>query len=105
MLTSDLHHPIDEAEGTALPTRLVGTLARARSNPPDGSTAVKVQINTDRCQGHGRCYDLVPELFGEDDHGYGTVLDGGLVPPDLEAKARLAAANCPEQAIELLSEA
>ncbi|MEV5413796.1 ferredoxin [Thermopolyspora sp. NPDC052614] len=62
---------------------------------------MKVQINPDRCQGHGRCYDLAPELFGDDEEGYGTVLGDGLVPPDLESKARRAVANCPEGAIEL----
>ena len=34
-----------------------------------GKNAVKVQISSERCQGHGRCYDLVPDLFGEDDQG------------------------------------
>jgi len=62
---------------------------------------VKVQINADRCQGHGRCYDLAPELFGEDDEGYGTVLGDGVVPADAEDLARRAAANCPERAIIL----
>jgi Ferredoxin len=60
---------------------------------------VKVQINVDRCQGHGRCYDLAPEIFGEDDEGYGTVLGDGVVPADAEDPARRAAANCPERAI------
>jgi ferredoxin len=32
---------------------------------------VKVQISSERCQGHGRCYDLAPDLFGDDDEGYG----------------------------------
>jgi ferredoxin len=36
--------------------------------------AVKVQINSELCQGHGRCYDLAPDLFGDDDEGYGRVL-------------------------------
>ncbi|NUR92467.1 MAG: ferredoxin [Nonomuraea sp.] len=63
---------------------------------------MKVRIDTDRCQGHGRCYDLAPELFGEDDEGYGTVLGDGAVAPDKEKAARLAVANCPERAIELL---
>ena len=62
---------------------------------------MKVQINADRCQGHGRCYDLAPELFGEDDEGYGTVLGDGVVPADAEDLARRAAANCPERAIIL----
>jgi len=66
---------------------------------------VKVQIDSERCQGHGRCYDLVPSLFGEDDEGYGQVLGDGAVPSGHEREARLAVANCPERAIELLEEA
>ena len=66
---------------------------------------MKVQIDSERCQGHGRCYDLVPSLFGEDDEGYGQVLGDGAVPPLHEREARLAVANCPERAIELLEEA
>ena len=65
---------------------------------------MKLQINTDACQGHGRCYDLAPELFGEDAEGYGQVLGDGIVPPDREREARLAVANCPERAIQLLEE-
>ena len=62
---------------------------------------MKVQIGAERCQGHGRCYDLAPELFGADEEGYGQVLGDGLVPPDLERAARLAALNCPERAIDV----
>jgi len=58
-------------------------------------------IDTERCQGHGRCYDIAPAVFGEDDEGYGTVLGDGTVPADAERVARLAQANCPESAIEL----
>jgi ferredoxin len=66
---------------------------------------VKVQLDSARCQGHGRCYDLAPSLFGDDDEGYGEVLGTGIVPPGQEREARLAAANCPERAIDLLQEA
>jgi ferredoxin len=66
---------------------------------------VKVQIDSERCQGHGRCYDLAPDLFGEDNEGYGTVLGDGIVPPGEEHQARLAASNCPERAIDVLKEA
>jgi ferredoxin len=66
---------------------------------------VKVQIDTGKCQGHGRCYDLAPDLFGEDDEGYGTVLGDGVVPEGGEPGARLAAANCPERAVVVLKEA
>jgi ferredoxin len=65
---------------------------------------VKVRINTQLCQGHGRCYDLVPRLFGDDEEGYGQVLGDGIVPPGSEQDARLAVANCPERAIELIEE-
>jgi ferredoxin len=62
---------------------------------------VKVQIDSGRCQGHGRCYDLAPDLFGDDDEGFGKVIGDGVVPPDQDREARLAVANCPEHAIEL----
>jgi len=60
---------------------------------------VKLSIDPDRCRGHGRCYDLAPELFGEDDEGYGQVLGDGVVAPEHERAAELAIANCPERAI------
>ncbi|WP_188189852.1 ferredoxin [Nonomuraea sp. SYSU D8015] len=63
---------------------------------------MKVRIDPERCQGHGRCYDLAPGLFDEDDEGYGQVAGDGSVPQDEERAARLAVANCPERAIELL---
>ncbi|MEU4835774.1 ferredoxin [Streptosporangium sp. NPDC023615] len=66
---------------------------------------MKVRIDPGRCQGHGRCYDLAPGLFDEDDEGYGRVAGDGVVPPDQEQAARLAVANCPERTIEILQEA
>jgi ferredoxin len=65
---------------------------------------MKVLINSERCQGHGRCYDIAPAVFGDDEEGYGTVLGDGTVAPDQEADVRLAVANCPERAIEVEGE-
>jgi ferredoxin len=65
---------------------------------------MRVQIDPERCQGHGRCYDLAPGLFGDDEEGYGRVLGDGTVPPGKEREARLAESNCPERAIEVLEE-
>ena len=62
---------------------------------------MKLHIDSERCQGHGRCYDLAPDLFGDDDEGFGKVLGDGVVPSDSEREARLAVANCPERAIVL----
>jgi ferredoxin len=66
---------------------------------------MRVQIDPERCQGHGRCYDLAPELFGADDDGYATVLGDGRVPPGSEEDARLTELNCPELAIALVGKA
>jgi ferredoxin len=65
---------------------------------------MKLQIDPAKCQGHGRCYDLSPDLFGDDDEGFGKVLGDGIVPLDKEREARLAVANCPERAIDLVEE-
>ena len=62
---------------------------------------MKLHIYSERCQGHGRCYDLAPDLFGDDDEGFGKVLGDGVVPAGSEREARLAVANCPERAIVL----
>jgi ferredoxin len=62
---------------------------------------MRVSIDREWCQGHGRCYDLAPDVFGEDDEGYGVVLGDGTVPPPAWTQARVAAANCPEAAVEV----
>jgi ferredoxin len=69
---------------------------------------MRVQIDPALCQGHGRCYDIAPDLFGEDEDGYATLTRltaDGTVPAGREDHAGLAAANCPESAIAVLGEA
>jgi ferredoxin len=63
---------------------------------------MKVKIEVGICQGHGRCYDLAPTLFGEDEEGYGKVLGNGVVLPEKSDDARRAVLNCPEHAITLI---
>jgi ferredoxin len=60
---------------------------------------MKVRVDSEKCQGHNRCYSLAPELFDVDDYGYATATGDGTVPPELADKAKLAAANCPEYAV------
>lgn len=62
---------------------------------------MKVVIDADTCQGHGRCYSLAPELFEPDDYGDGHVIGDGTVAPDREDDARRAVLNCPEHAITI----
>ena len=64
---------------------------------------MKIRVDPDRCQGHARCFALVPELFSVDDYGLSSVIGDGTVPAELEEKAKLAIANCPECAIEDIS--
>lgn len=60
---------------------------------------MKVTVDQDICQGHGRCYSLAPELFEPDEIGNGVELADGNVPSEHEALAKRAAANCPERAV------
>jgi ferredoxin len=65
------------------------------------TTPLRVTVDRERCQGHNRCYAIAPELFELDDLGNGREIGDGLVPPELQEKARLAVANCPEEAISI----
>jgi ferredoxin len=62
---------------------------------------VRVHVVREKCQGHNRCYSIAPELFDVDEEGNAFELHDGVVPAGLVDKARLAAANCPEFAIEV----
>jgi ferredoxin len=62
---------------------------------------MKVRVDPERCEGHGRCYALAPELFEPDDVGNSQVVGSGTVAAEMEHKARMAVANCPERAITI----
>jgi ferredoxin len=59
---------------------------------------MKVHVDTNRCQGHARCWDVAPEVYNLDDLGY-CLIEAEEVPPGLEEAARKGAAVCPERAI------
>jgi ferredoxin len=60
----------------------------------------RLSIDPDVCTGHGRCFDLAPQLFEPDAAGLGTVVVGD-VPADLIDAAHRAVMSCPERAITL----
>ncbi|HEX6167815.1 MAG TPA: ferredoxin [Acidimicrobiales bacterium] len=62
---------------------------------------MRVHVDQEICQGHGRCYSLAPELFEPDEIGNGSEIGDGTVPAGLEDAARKAALNCPERAITI----
>ena len=61
----------------------------------------RLRVDGSKCQGHNRCFVLSPELFQLDEYGYAHERKDGVVPPELEEKARVAVENCPERAISL----
>ena len=61
---------------------------------------MRIRLDTDLCQGHGRCYTLAPDLFDSDDLGH-CVLLVDEVPVGLEDDARNGVDNCPEHALAL----
>ena len=60
----------------------------------------KATIDQERCQGHGRCTLIAPDLFDIDDEGLGTVLVPQ-IPDEALADARESVLSCPESAITL----
>jgi ferredoxin len=59
-----------------------------------------LRVDRIRCQGHGLCAELLPELIDTDEWGY-PILRGGEVPGPLEDHARRAVAACPVLALRL----
>jgi ferredoxin len=69
------------------------------------STVSELHIDRTRCDGHGACAELLPELLDLDDWGFPIVRTGrrdALVPADLERFARRAVKACPLLALRLV---
>jgi ferredoxin len=66
---------------------------------------MKFVVDDSLCAGHGRCYSLYGEVYGDDEEGFnkdrGETVE---VPEGLEAPARLGAQLCPEGAITIIEE-
>jgi ferredoxin len=60
----------------------------------------KVCVDADRCEGHGRCYTLAPDIFDADEAGH-AIVRIETVTGELETQATDAEQNCPEGAITL----
>jgi ferredoxin len=61
---------------------------------------VRVRLDEEACQGHGRCYTLAPAVFDADDVGHCVVLTEQ-VAPEHEDAARQGVDNCPEHALSI----
>ena len=63
----------------------------------------KLVLDGEACTGHGRCYEVAPDLFDEDEYGH-CVLKHELVPAGLLEEARRGVDVCPERALQLIAE-
>ena len=64
---------------------------------------MRLSVDGESCMGHGRCYQMAPDLLSYDDEGYVTIRDQTIdVPGDQLEAAEDAEGTCPEQAITLL---
>jgi ferredoxin len=63
-------------------------------------TGVRVSIESAKCQGHGRCAVIAPDVFDTDDLGHAVVLLHPC-PEQFRAAAEEAAFTCPESAITI----
>lgn len=65
---------------------------------------MKVQVNHDKCEGHGKCQMAAPEVFElrDDDLSYVLVDD---VSEELKPKVERAIRLCPRQAISWVEKA
>ncbi|MET0144731.1 MAG: ferredoxin [Ilumatobacteraceae bacterium] len=62
---------------------------------------MKVIVDIEMCQGHGRCNALAPEVFPLDEVGYCAITEAE-VPVELESAAHIGAGACPERAITIV---
>lgn len=62
---------------------------------------MKVSVDFNLCQGHGRCYTLAPRVFEDDAAGYPVVTPEEISNAELKDDARRAAGACPEAAIRV----
>jgi ferredoxin len=60
----------------------------------------RLRVNPIRCNGHGSCAELLPELITVDEWGY-PVISGEPVPRHLTRYARRAVTDCPALALVL----
>jgi ferredoxin len=62
---------------------------------------MRLYIDYDRCNGNGRCCSLFPDLFVDDERGYGQTRNDGVIGEDRLAEAERVILCCPEQAIAI----
>ena len=60
----------------------------------------QIIIDRIKCDGHGMCAELLPEMISLDDWGY-PIIESGVIPASLIEHARRAVDACPALALKL----
>ncbi len=63
-------------------------------------TNLRLDVDRIKCDGHGLCAEVLPELIELDDWGY-PIMSDAAVPFVLEGHARRAVVDCPVLALRL----
>jgi ferredoxin len=61
----------------------------------------RIELDRDRCEGHGQCVSAAPRIFELDDDGELRVLEPEVIP-QLAAEAQAGADVCPVRALQIL---
>ena len=61
----------------------------------------RIVIDWTRCDAHGLCAELLPEVVELDDWGYPNLTDRGYIADDLHEHALHAVSVCPQMALLL----
>lgn len=65
---------------------------------------MRIDVDWDRCEGHGICADQAPEVFDLNDEGeLRYAFEGSDIPDDLAPAARSAIGVCPVAALRELA--
>jgi ferredoxin len=63
---------------------------------------MEIYVESDLCQGHGRCHALAPDVFELDETGYVALSGQITIPCGVEDQVREGVAACPEGALRVL---
>lgn len=65
---------------------------------------MKVRVDPARCQAHGKCHQICPEVFLLDEWGYAYVDGDGEVATEHQQGVMAAVQACPERAIVVVGD-
>lgn len=77
--------------------------ARSAKSAQSAGGGATLHVDWTRCDGHGTCADLLPELIERDDWGFPVLKNDGGIPGQARERADLAVEACPMVALTLVS--